>query len=392
MSLRDPDEREALVGPAGRGRFLQGRIWRVALLVAASVCWEGGESPRAEYAGAPGARPGVDAQLPLYTPVAAVSGRLTIAGSDSMQPILVALVRQFRLWHPQVKIAVQGARGQAAAATPGLLETFLNQSANWRRGDGNTSGHEASGDVRILALSRDMTKDEIKEFVERFGYKPTAIPIAQDAVAVYVHRDNPVPRLTLDQLDAIFSKTRYRGLETDLTTWGQVGLPQAWEGSPIHLYGRNKRSAGTRPFFMEHVLLNGQFRDSLQEEPGSASVVLAVSRDPAGIGYSGIGFQSGVVRVVPLGEKPEGRFVEPTRETVMNGSYPLSRRLHLYVNMAPGETLPPAVLEFLTFANSRQGQALVAASGVYPVAPAQVARNLQVLLGPAGAPPVAAAR
>lgn len=335
----------------------------------------------AEYASATPAKPFVAPTLVTYKPDVEVSGRLTIAGSDTMQPLLTRLAMEFRRWHPEAKIAVQGSRNHQESTELPLMESFLDGFANSRRGDGKTSGHFGSNDVRLLAVSRELTREEINEFVARFGYEPTAIPIAQDAVAVYVHRDNPIAGLTIEQLDAIFSKSRKRGSPSELSTWGQAGLENAWQEAPIHLYGRDKRSTGTRPFFKHVALLDGEFKQSLREEPGSASVVLAVLRDPWGIGYSGIGFHSSGVREVPLAEKPGLPFVQPIQESVMNGSYPLSRRLYLYVNRKPDTPLDHKILEFLKFVNSQTGQAAVTKAGVYPLTPAQIAKNLEALMG-----------
>jgi phosphate transport system substrate-binding protein len=319
-------------------------------------------------------------ELPAYIPAETVAGAVTIAGSDSMRPILTKLALEFRRWHPRAKIAIQGEEGD-------LLQRFLSGISFARRGDGDTDGHLGSQLVRVLAVSRELTKDETGAFVERFGYKPSGFPIAQDAVAVYVHRDNPLKGLTLDQVDAIFSDARKRGLSDVVERWGQVGADKGWENAPLHLYGRDKHSTGTRPFFMEHVLLGGGFRGDIQEEPGSASVVVSISRDRFGIGYSSIGFQTGAVRALPLAQKEGMPYVEPAQESVMRGNYPLSRRLYLYVNRAPNEPFPPVILEFLKFINSRRGQAMVAATGSYPISGAQASRNLQNLIAPpAGAP------
>lgn len=335
----------------------------------------------AEHASANHVRPLGNPTLVTYKPQVEVTGRLTIAGSDTMQPILTRVALEFRRWHPQVKIAVQGSRNHQESTELPLMESFLDGLANSRRGDGKTSGHFGSNDVRLLAVSRELTREEIKEFVSRFGYEPTAIPIAQDAVAVYVHRDNPISGLTLEQLDAIFSKSRSRGSLGELLTWEQAGLNAAWQKAPIHQYGRDKRSTGTRPFFKHVALLDGEFKESLREEPGSASVVLAVARDPRGIGYSGIGFHSSGVREVPLAEKPGMPFVQPTQESVMKGSYPLTRQLYLYVNKAPQKALDEKILEFLKFVNSQAGQAAVIRAGVYPLTSAQIAKNLEALTG-----------
>lgn len=339
----------------------------------------------AEHLGHAHTKPVVDPVVPAYGPVP-VSGRLTIGGSDTVQSVLVRVAHEFRRWHPNVRIAIEGARPRPDQSPLSVLEPLLGGQSNSRRGDGPTSGHFGSNEVEILALSRSLTRDEIRGFVERFGYPLTAIPIAQDAVAVYVHRDNPIEGLTLEQVDAIFGSARKRGAPEDITAWGQVGLSGDWAEAGIRQYGRDRRSTGTRTFFQEHVLVGGEFKDRIGEEPGSASVVLSVARDRFGIGYSGIGFQTTTVRAVPLAEKAGRVFIAPSSEAVLNGIYPLSRQLYLYVNKPPGQPLPPIVEELLEFLNSQEGQKAVVSAGVFPLRPGQVARNLQLLKAPAGTP------
>ncbi|MGH7236297.1 MAG: PstS family phosphate ABC transporter substrate-binding protein [Nitrospiraceae bacterium] len=343
----------------------------------------------AEHVGINHAKPQVDSEVASYVRESVVSGHLTIAGSDTMRPFLVKLAMEFRRLHPDMKIAVQGSRNHGESTVLPLIEPLLDRFANSRRGDGKTSGHSGSNDVQLLASSRQLTDQEVGAFVARFGYPPTAIPIAQDAVAIYVHRSNPIPGLTLQQADAIFSKTRKRGMAEPITTWGQLGLPGEWATAPVHPFGRDLRSSGTLPFFKQIVLLDGEFKPGVSMQPGSASVVLSVSNDSFGIGYSGIGFQSSQVRVVPLAEDPGHPYIMPTRESVRSRAYPLSRPLYLYVNRSPKKPLDPTILEFLKFANSREGQQTIASAGVYPVAAAQVAKNLELLGQPIHAASVA---
>jgi phosphate transport system substrate-binding protein len=318
--------------------------------------------------------PFVDPALSAYSAKKAVDGRMTIAGSDTMQPVLSKLALEFRRRHPDMKIAVQGSRD--SKLTP--EQVFVNGIGTMRRGDGDPSGHFGAYDVQILASSRALTETEIQRFVSRYGYAPLAIPIAQDGLAIYVHRDSPIERLTLGEVDAMFSTSRRRGLP-DMQSWGQVGLDGSWEQAPIRLYGRDQRSTGTLPFFKHVVLRDGDFKKTILAQPGSASVVEAVGRDLHGIGYSGIGFQTSLVRPVALAEKDGMPYVLPTTDTVRSGEYPLSRPLYLYVNKNPQKDLDPKISEFLRFVNSREGQETVARAGVYPLNATQVASNLALL-------------
>lgn len=319
-------------------------------------------------------RPVIDFSIASYVATPGLSGRITIVGSDTMLPLVTRVASAFRQWQPDIKVTVQGGGSDAA------LRIFLQGIAGSRRGDGNVRGHLGASEVAIVASSRAMTTDERKEFRSRFGYEPTEIPLALDAVAIYVHRDNPLPGLTMEQVDAIFSKDRKRGVAEAVTTWGQVGLQNGWEQKPIRLYGQDKRS-GTRGFFIRQALLDGALKPEVKEEPGPASVILSLSHDVTGIGYASIGFQASTVRVLPLAEKAGMSFILPSAETTADGSYPLSRFLYFYVNHAPNDDLKPEVLEFLKFCNAREGQAAVAKVGMYPLPAAIVAQNQQMLLG-----------
>jgi phosphate transport system substrate-binding protein len=319
-------------------------------------------------------RPVVDGEIATYAPGSGMSGAIVVAGSDTMQPLVARLASEFRRWQPDIKIAIQGGGTDAA-----LLQ-FVEDQATIRRGDANPRGHLVSGSVAILASSRSLTLEEIRKFHSRYGYDPVEIPIALDAVAIYVNASNPIEGLTLDQLDAIFSRDRKRGAAKDIITWGQLGVA-GWDEQPIRLYGRDKQS-GTRTFFKHEALLDGELRSDVREQPGSASEILAISRDALGIGYAGIGFLASTVRVVPLAEKAGMPFVTPSAEAARDGRYPLSRHLYLYAKRDPKSDMKAAILEFLRFVNSREGQQVVAKAGVYPLSAAQVGKNLMALNGP----------
>jgi phosphate transport system substrate-binding protein len=305
----------------------------------------------------PIAKPVLDPSLARYAPMASVSGTLKVVGSDTMQPLMSRLATEFRRRHPDAQISVEGGGSDKA------LREFL---AN------------GTPENLIVASSRELTPAEAQQFAAKHGYAPHAVPVAVDAVGIYVHRDNPVSHLTLDQVDAIFSTTRTRGYPHDIARWGQLGLNNGWEQVSIRLYGRNQKS-GTRAFVKQHVLNNGEFKSAVHEEPGAASVILALSRDPYGIGYSGIGLLASTVRAVPLAEKEGMPSVEPSITTVADGSYPLRRLLYLYVGRSPRSPLPTVAQEFLAFVNSREGQETVIRAGFYPLPLQQVKQSLAAL-------------
>jgi phosphate transport system substrate-binding protein len=222
-------------------------------------------------------------------------------------------------------------------------------------------------------MSRTMRATEIDQFEAKYGYKPTQLRTSYDALAVYVNKDNPLDKLTLAQVDAAFSKTRRRGYKQNVTTWGQLGLTGDWANRPISLYGRNSAS-GTYGFFKEHALKNGDYKDEVKEQPGSASVVQGVSVDRYAMGYSGIGYATAGVRAVPIAEKQGGKCEEASAENAYSGAYPLARFLYVYVNRAPGRGLDPLTREFARLILSKEGQEVVVKDGYFPI-PASIAKE-----------------
>jgi phosphate transport system substrate-binding protein len=219
-------------------------------------------------------------------------------------------------------------------------------------------------------MSREMKPEEIASFEKKFGYKPTAVAVALDALAIFVSKDNPIDKLTLQQADAIFSSTRKSGAPADITTWGQLGLTGEWASHPINLYGRNSAS-GTYSYFKEHVLAKGDYKSTVKEAPGSATVVQNVTADRDGIGYSGIGYRTSGVKAVPIVGK-DGTPYEAAAANVYSSKYPISRALFVYVNKAPGQPLSAAVKEFLSFVLSKDGQEIVLKGGFVPLTSAMV--------------------
>ena len=220
-----------------------------------------------------------------------------------------------------------------------------------------------------------MKAEEIDEFEKKYGYPPSMVRVAVDGLAVYVNKDNPLEKLTLQQIDSIFSKTRKRGGK-DVKTWGDLGLTGDWAARPVSIYGRNSAS-GTYGFFKEHVLQTGDYRDTVKEQPGSASVVQGVTEDRFGIGYSGIGYRTSGVKALKLADKAD--FFDGSYGNVTSGKYPLSRYLYIYVNKAPGKPLDPLVREYLKLILSREGQEVVVKDGYLPLAPSVVAEELKKL-------------
>lgn len=296
----------------------------------------------------------VDPAISAYQKTSGVSGNLSSIGSDSMNNLMTLWAETFRRFYPSVRVQVEG-KG-SSTAPPALI----------------------AGTAQFGPMSRQMRSTEIDQFEQRYGYKPTEIRTSYDALAVYVHRDNPIKQLTLAQVEAIFGKSRRRGYRQNITTWGQLGLTGDWANRPIGLYGRNSAS-GTYGYFKEIVLRNGDYKDTVKEQPGSASVVQGITEDRFGIGYSGSGYRTSGVRAVPLAETEAGPYYEGTYEQVTAGQYPLSRFLYLYANKAPGKPLDPLPLEFLRMMLSKEGQEVVIKDGYMPLTPRQVTEELAKL-------------
>lgn len=288
------------------------------------------------------AGPQLDPGLSTYEKVEGIRGTLNAAGSDTMLELQTLMAEEFRKLYPQVKVQVEG-KG-SSTAPPALIE----------------------GTVQLGNMSRRMKNKEIDAFEEKFGYPPTRFDVALDTLAVFVNRDNPISSLDLTQVDAIFSKTRKCGASADVSVWGQLGLGDDWETAPISLYGRNAAS-GTYGYFKDHAMCKGDYKDSVKEQPGSASVVQGIEKDRYGIGYSGIGYATSGVRAVPLAPAPGQPAVTATSENAADGSYPLARFLEVYVNKAPGRPLDRLTAEFLRFMLSAEGQRVVIKAGFDPI-------------------------
>jgi phosphate transport system substrate-binding protein len=289
----------------------------------------------------------VDSAIPAYMKTSGISGSLSSVGSDTMNNMMTLWAETFRKMYPNVKIQIEG-KG-SGTAPPALI----------------------SGTSQFGPMSREMKPAEIDQFEAKYGYKPTQIKTSYDALAVYVNKDNPITTLSLAQVEAIFSKTRKRGYKQDITTWGQLGLTGDWANRPISLYGRNSAS-GTYGFFKEHTLKNGDYKATVKEQPGSASVVQGVTEDRYGIGYSGIGYRTSGVKIVPLTETGSETPSDGSYADVTSGKYPLWRFLYLYVNKAPGKPLDPLVGEFVKLILSKEGQEGVIKDGYMPLSAAQV--------------------
>ncbi|HAA78470.1 TPA: phosphate-binding protein [Candidatus Latescibacteria bacterium] len=296
----------------------------------------------------------VDSRLKPYKKVSGISGSASSIGSDTMNNMMALWLEGFRKYYPNVKIQIEG-KG-SSTAPPALI----------------------AGTAQFGPMSRAMKSSEVDKFEAQFQYPPTELRTSLDALAVFVHKDNPIEGLTLPQVDAIFSKTRKGNAPADITTWGQVGLTADWTDSPISMYGRNSAS-GTYGFFKSNALYKGDYKDEVKEQPGSASVVQGVTEDIYAIGYSGIGYKTSGVSVVPLALEEGEPYSSGDLSDVVDGVYPLGRFLYVYVNKAPGKPMDPMVREFCRFIFSKEGQEIVIKDGYMPVPYEVVSEELKKL-------------
>ncbi|MBD9413624.1 phosphate ABC transporter substrate-binding protein PstS family protein [Pseudomonas sp. PDM16] len=296
----------------------------------------------------------VDPAIPGYEKTTGVSGNLSSVGSDSLANLMTLWAEEYKKLYPNVNIQIQAAG--SSTAPPALTE----------------------GTANLGPMSRAMKDNELQAFEEKFGYKPTAVPVAIDALAVFVHKDNPIKSLDIAQVDSIFSSTRLCGGAQDIKTWGDLGLTGEWAAKPIQLFGRNSVS-GTYGYFKEEALCKGDFKANVNEQPGSASVVQSISSTVNAIGYSGIGYKTASVRAVPLSKKG-GEAFEASEENALAGKFPLARFFYVYVNKAPNKPLSPLDAEFLKLVLSKQGQEVVVKDGYIPL-PSKVIDKAKQELG-----------
>ena len=288
----------------------------------------------------------VDKELPDYKPAQGISGSIKSVGSDTLNNLMTLWAEEFAKHYPNVKIEIEG-KG-SATAPPALIQ----------------------GTAQLGPMSRPMKGSEIDEFKAKFGYAPTPIRTAVDALAVFVHKDNPIESMTMDQVRAVFS------VEGKDHTWGDLGVKGEWADKPVSLYGRNSAS-GTYGFFKEHALGKKDYKASVKEQPGSSAVVQGVAKDKYAMGYSGIGYATADVKAVPLAAKTGEKAYTATAENAYAGDFPLSRFLYVYINGDPQKGASPIVSEFSKMILSQQGQQVVVKDGYFPVTKALADEDLK---------------
>lgn len=282
----------------------------------------------------------LDPRMPEYQAQSGVSGTVKSIGSDTLNNLMTLWAEGFNKLYPGVKIEIEG-KG-SSTAPPALI----------------------AGTAQFGPMSRPMKSAEIDQFEKKYGYKPTEVRVAVDALAVFVHKDNPIKCLSLGQVDGIFSSSRALG-GADITTWDKLGLTGEYAGKPISLFGRNSAS-GTYGYFKEVAMGNGDYKATVKEQPGSSTVVQGVASDKFAIGYSGIGYKTADVKAVAISGR-DGQCQEPNQSNAYTGKYPIARFLYVYVNKNPSAALDPLRGEFLKFVLSKPGQNVVIKDGYFPM-------------------------
>lgn len=290
--------------------------------------------------------------LPPYESVGGLTGEITSIGDSTTTNLVARIAAEFRRMYPDVMLEVTAS--PISIGPSALLE----------------------GRADLVPMSRPLTPEEVESFTKKYGYPPTEIKVAADALAIYVEKGNPVPGLTLGQLDGIFSQTQRRS-GSSIGTWGQAGLTGEWADRRITLYGYGPED-GAHQIFQQQVLDGGAFRLSLRVEGGGSSIVQGVAADPGAIGFASVFFACKRVRVVELAGA-DGRLYAPTEENVRSRRYPLIRFLYVCVNKPQLQRLGGPAAEFLRFLLSRDGQQIVAAGGNIPLDAATVEQSRRTL-------------
>jgi phosphate transport system substrate-binding protein len=242
--------------------------------------------------------------------------------------------------------------------------------------------YAGAGDLAIMG--REIRPFEISAFERVFRYPPLGVDITTGsldirnmdfALNVFVHKNNPLGKLTLTQVDAIFGCEHLRG-PRNIRTWGELGLTGEWKDKPINVYGF-PINRGFAVFFQDAALGGSrkwnedlkEFGDVRQPDStlrdGGLRILEALARDPYGIAYSNLHYMNGQVKPLALAATDGGPYYEATKENLIQRKYPLTRFITTFVNRAPGRPLDPKVKEFLRYILSREGQQEVVRDGNY---------------------------
>ncbi len=309
--------------------------------------------------------------LPHYVPQQKVSGTIRGWGNDYEDKLMQQWADGFHKYHPDVKFSNN--LMSTATAIAGLY----------------------TNNADLGLMGREIWPVEELAFRRVFKYDPLGITVATGAhdvesktfpMVIFVNKENPISRLTLTQVDAIFGYEHKRGAPANIRTWGQLGLKGDWANKPINVYGYEIDSGFA--FFFARTALKGSLKwncdlrvfgnangpDGKPLQAGARSLA-ALAEDKYGIAYSGIRYRNAKVKPVALAANEGGPYIEPTEANTANRAYPLVRDIAIYINRAPGKPIEPTVREFLRFVLSREGQEAVMREGDYLPLTAEVVRE-----------------
>jgi phosphate transport system substrate-binding protein len=319
----------------------------------------------------------LDPALPAYQPSGSVSGSIRTDGNlEDMGTLMNLWVAAFEKVQPAVRFSLDEVNSSTGKGVRALLAGVPSD---------------------VTLTGREMRASELAAFITRYGYEPSFIRVAggsyevhgkSPATVFFVNKANPLTKLSLDQLDAMYSKTRKRNAPEEIITWGQLGLKGEWANRPITLYGLNA-AAGTWTFLRGRILLGGEYRDNIKavkyehEDADWNEMVNDVAQDVTGIGFSSRGYAKSNPNVKPiaLAETQSGPYYKVTLESVETQKYPLSRNVYVTLNLRPGSQLDPKVREFLSFILSREGQKVVQQEGEFLPLPAEIVKEERAKLG-----------
>lgn len=300
-------------------------------------------------------QPMLDRGLPQYRPRTDIrlSGSFKGAASDVLPGLVNRWITGFKKYYPDVEISVS----PPYAGSLGAKELVKQ-------------------DLDFAVVSRELKPDDVSEFTAKFGYGPLSVPVSGgsyrhfgflDAVAFFVNKDNPIEKLSYQQIDAIFSSTHLRGGQP-VKTWGDLGLGGEWARQPVHVYAI-KPWNGFEEFVRQRVLSadgkRGEWGDGINFEKLVFPLARHVAEDRYGIGYSGVAYIDAPVKMLPLAETAAGPYYAPSYDDVALARYPLSRLIYFNANKAPAKPLPPALAEFIKYILSREGQQAVLDEAVF---------------------------
>jgi len=304
--------------------------------------------------------------LPDYAPAFAVNGNIKIWGSPQDGSLIAAWEQGFRKFHP-------------GAHLPASLH-----------GPDSTLAGVYTGVADVALMARELRKPvEHMAFTWVFRYSPFVVEVANGGLrtdrlcanlAIFVNRQNPLSRMSLSQLDAIFGAEHRRGA-ANVRFWGELGLEGQWASKPIHVYGPKVTSV--EALYIRDLVLkeSRKWNPDYWEIAGpSIDILDLLAKDPDGITYAPLKGANGNVKAVSLSNEAKGPFYDLTEETVSSEDYPLKRSVAVVLNRAPGTAVEPRVKEFLRFILSRPGQEIVSRDGGYlPLGAAQLQKQLKLL-------------